>query len=532
MTSNNRTSTAPAGRKPPHPDPLRLHGLHRNESGTISIVSVFAIFMFTVLLAMVTNVAKHVDDKVRVQNAADASTYTGSVVMARGMNTLAFTNHLLCEVFALTAYMREGYARGDGSSPSDGAQNVESLVPEILDVWEEIGPVFQQHGASSGYAKFERLGIAITAKVPHERALVEAWGQMTYHHAELTLPVLEHVLSAGGPTPEGGLIPRFQRQVVQRVPRMAELAVAEVAARNGAATERTHSGRSMEAFLWRTDVRLVDFGVDQTSVADRTLPAVDPTPNQYGDDVNDIGGNPLLYFDRATVDRAKLSQQYLGDWINAWMGPYFGYGQPWPQQRGRETAKMSQFRNLWLQATQRRLNDLLTIEYPETNLPHVIRHFDRPIDNARLDEEYTFVGVAHWRHVDETFPGLFVNRIFRDGSADTLAFAQATVFLPSPPFNHPPWGHWSPGSPPVWIDHYEDQPTAWALPPGLPPVPPPGQPNRGENGLFSQNWSAKLVPADIESLPAILQTPPPGQGYRLPNLGGASIDDLRKVNFH
>ncbi|MCH8310257.1 MAG: hypothetical protein IIB17_07150, partial [Chloroflexi bacterium] len=77
--------------------------------------------LFAFVLGMVINSGLQVDHKVKMQNAADASAYSGGVVLARGMNTLAFTNHLLFDVFALTAYMRE--AR-DGSS--------QSLAPKIL----------------------------------------------------------------------------------------------------------------------------------------------------------------------------------------------------------------------------------------------------------------------------------------------------------------------------------------------------------------------------------------------------------------
>lgn len=500
-----------------------LCALHRNESGTISIVSVFAIFMFTILLAMVTNVAKHVDDKIRMQNAADASAYTGAVVMARGMNALAFTNHLLCEVFALTAYMREGYDRDDGASSSDATQNVESLAAEVLDVWEEIGPIFQQHGAQSGYTKFANLGSAITEKIPHERALVEAWGKMTYYHAELTLPVLEYVLSAGSPSAEGGLIPRFQREVVLRTPAMAQLAAAEVAARNGASTEHTHSDRTMEALLWRCDVRLVDDGVDQTSVAERSLPAVDPSPLPFGDDLANVRGGQAAYADHAVRRRRAWARRYLEDWINDWMGPYFGYDSP--TRFGRTTAKMSQYRNLWLMATRSRLEELLTLEYPDTNLPHVLRYWILPIDNQRLDDEYHFVGVTYWRHVDETFPGLFVNRIFRDGNADSLAFAQAAVYLPIPRYVWP-WARYRGTNPitgqAIWDDIFESVPTAWV-------TPDPRQ----DSGLFSENWSVKLVPAEVATLPDILRIPPPGQaGYRVPNLGNATIEDIRTVSHH
>ncbi len=74
----------------------------------MSIVSVFAFMILAMLLGMVMNVAYQVDGKVKMQNAADAATYSGGIVIARGMNTLAFMNHLLCDVFATTAILREG----------------------------------------------------------------------------------------------------------------------------------------------------------------------------------------------------------------------------------------------------------------------------------------------------------------------------------------------------------------------------------------------------------------------------------------
>ncbi|MGA2255300.1 MAG: flp pilus-assembly TadE/G-like family protein, partial [Thermoguttaceae bacterium] len=76
-----------------------IRKLHCDERGSISIVSVFAVMFLTMLLGMVMNVGRHVDGKIRMQNAADSAAYSGGVVLARGMNTLAFTNNLLCDVF-------------------------------------------------------------------------------------------------------------------------------------------------------------------------------------------------------------------------------------------------------------------------------------------------------------------------------------------------------------------------------------------------------------------------------------------------
>ena len=65
--------------------------IHRDESGSISVVTVFAFIFLTMVLGMLMNVGRHADRKVKIQNAADAATISGSTVLARGMNTLAFT---------------------------------------------------------------------------------------------------------------------------------------------------------------------------------------------------------------------------------------------------------------------------------------------------------------------------------------------------------------------------------------------------------------------------------------------------------
>ena len=56
------------------------------------------LLVFTMLLVMITNVGRHADDKLKMQNAADAAAVAGGVMLTRGLNGLAHTNHLLCEV--------------------------------------------------------------------------------------------------------------------------------------------------------------------------------------------------------------------------------------------------------------------------------------------------------------------------------------------------------------------------------------------------------------------------------------------------
>src|SRR6476620_1156987 len=129
-----------------HPSSFILHPLHADESGSISLATVFALLLLTMLLGMVINVGRQVDNKIKLQNAADAATYSGGVVLARGMNSLAYTNHMLTEVFALTAFMREARDR-----------HSDQFVPTILAAWDSIAPVL----GMSGFQKFDQLGPAI-----------------------------------------------------------------------------------------------------------------------------------------------------------------------------------------------------------------------------------------------------------------------------------------------------------------------------------------------------------------------------------
>lgn len=276
----------------------RLAGLHGDERGTISILTVATIIGLMMLMGMVLNAARHYDDKVKMQNAADAATYSGGVVLARGMNAISFSNHLLCDVFALTAFMRESRDR-----------NAEALVPEILDAWAKIGPIFQR----SEFPKFGRLGSAISAKVPLEREAVRSYGEMSALTAQFVLPVFEYVL-------QERLIPEFQRSVVRTLPNVSQQATTEVARRHGIRQPK----RPQVGILWRTMGQPVGFP-DEMDPNIRTLPAVDPSPGsgagqndpkpdphpdgQEGADFRLIQGGPV-YLQRAIAERYRLSHRY------------------------------------------------------------------------------------------------------------------------------------------------------------------------------------------------------------------------------
>jgi hypothetical protein len=479
------------------PDKCRLLCLpvrfHRDERGTISIITVFAFIFLAMLLGMVVNVGYQVDGKIRMQNAADAVAYSGGVVLSRGMNDLAMTNHLLCDTFALTAFLREARDR-----------NSEKFVPDILKAWSTVAPVFN----STGFPKFQQLGTAILQKVPLEAQLVTTYSQWAAALSQAVLPLMEEILAEE-------LIPKYQRAVVLTFPDIAQSAAMEIARSNG----NLKLGRGpMYGALWRADISSTTKLVGGDNEAwDLSLPVVDPT----------LDPNPR-YLSSARDQRKKRAQQYLNQWNDKSL-------------RGFENwAKMCQFHNLWRSFTCGYLTQLLEKEYPNANLPFQIRTqpSEMGIVNPYLQQHFMFVGVVYWPKLPELLPGLFHNPM----ENDSIAFAQTCVFLPtqrlvwewSVPYVLPVDFGGVPGeSPPLpgdtvtqptrgagaghWIITRQSVPTEWSL--------------------MSQHWTCQLVPANAINLAAILQTIPSlpafnGVNLTPPNLGGVDAVEIQRVNTH
>ena len=471
-----------------------LRSLHRNQQGTISILSVFAVMLLTMLLGMVMNVGRHVDGKLRMQNAADAAAYSGGVVIARGMNTLAFTNHLLCDVFAVTAFLREARDR-----------NAESYVSQILAAWSEIGPVF----ASSGFPKFDALGKAILQKVPMEQDMVRTYGDWAANVSGQVLPMMEDILA-------NELIPKYQRAVVEAFPDIAQTAAMESAARNA---QPDHGRGKMLGVLWRASGQPI--GVAEES-SDRTFPVVDPVM----DSLPDLS----TYASTARRQRAMLSHEYLRQWNDEAMHAFDMVG------------KMGQFGGLWRSFTCGQLEKLLNEEYPNTNLPFVIVAEKKEITdpNGHLEHYYTFISVTYWKRLPEMLPGLFHNPM----EADAEAYAELHLMIPRGRLVWV-WLHDGPGSGNQLIGGV---PGEGAQLPGDGPVGPqkPDGPGRwivGRQGvptdwsLLNQSWNCQLAPATQPALATILQTRPSlsafdAENLTLPNFGDLTTDSIERISPH
>ncbi len=474
--------------------PLRLH---HDQRGTISIVGVFTLLALVILLGMVMNTGQQVDQKIKMQNAADAATYSGGVVLARNMNSLAFTNHLLSEVFALTAFMREAQAR-----------RAESLTPEMLDNWERIGQFML---TPSEFSKFAELGLAIDEKIPSMRAIdgdremIFAFSQWAAAGSDLMLPVFESILAER-------LIPQFQVALVETTPYMVQTAVDETAQRHGRAWPRPVQLRGC---LWHT----FSDPVGGTSEMMRgTLPVVNP--------VGSSELNMRNYFQTAKTNRDRLAKSYLGQWNSAVLKHFDYYG------------RMSQFSNLWRIFTRGELESLLDKEYPTSNLPHVLR--SRRPDTVELEDDYMFVGVVYRPKRRDLIPGVFRNPI----ENDTTTFAQISLFVPEPRLV---WHHYT--------DWHNGQggPSGGGIPGDINPFPTP-DPEPGEQGeswwgvgpqssswhggawsLFNQNWTTQMTPATAEQLHFILSSRPyiyDDFEVDLPRLSGLDTNDIRWINHH
>jgi hypothetical protein len=467
---------------------------HRDQSGTITILSVFAVLLLTILLGMLMNVGRQVDGKLRLQNATDAAAYSGGLVLVRGLNSLAFTNRLLTEIFAMTAFMREAHDR-----------HCERYVPDILAAWNAEVPVL----ATSGFPKFVALGPAIAEKTPLEWKLVQAFGGWAAAIADGppdnpdagALPLMETVLREH-------LITGYQRALVAAIPDMAQHATMTVATLNG----QPDYGRGlMSSVLWRTNGQPVDGSYLVSLVVDPNGDADSPAPPEL--------------VSQAAQQRNWIAQECLAEW-NARCLAFFNYG-----------AKMSQFAELWRGFSVGQLQSLLK-EYVDVNLPLVIRNelsAGGTLDyyETEMNDNFTFLAVTYWGKVPELAAGLYHSPI----ESDALGFAQLRIFVPASRLT---WHKSQPSTPPIPMGGPPGY--QWPPDPSSSSGPATWFPDRQAGvitdwNLWNQHWTCQLVPAAHPIVTTILQTPPPiaapGQNpITTPNLSGVSPMDLEQISQH
>lgn len=497
----------------------RMGELHGNQQGTISLLSVFALMLFTFVLVMIVNTARHLDEKIKLQNAVDAGAYSGGVILTRGMNGLAFTNHLTCDVFAMTAFLRECRDR-----------NAQQAVPAVLDAWEEIAPKFGE----AEFYKFPPVVAPLLEKVESnggsdpfefdpsegiERQAVKAWSDMMAAASEEFLPVFEHILREE-------LIPQFQRDLILSSPELARQVTLEIGLRhaltqadqqqiNGMLSEGAGPtpDRPLIAKLWRYSVNAVgdEYEGDPNT---RTLPAIDPS--RTGTDFDQIP-NGIDLIERARQQRETYARRYLEYWIRDKLHLFDNDGE----------AKAAQFANLFRIAACAQLMQLLNVEYYETNLLIQIRPLaDTPQEeqlalqdpvqvNNYLEQNFQLMGVAYRQHLEETGPGLFRNPL--QPQYDAMTYTQIEMYLPQSRYRCCPW--WTEvndfgGEFSHFSENRDGWPTGW--------------------NLMSQNWTTRLVPVTLSNAQEILSASSPQDmnNIRVPQLINLSEEDFQLLNTH
>jgi hypothetical protein len=475
----------------------RLRRLHGDERGPISIVTLLVLLVFTMLLVMVTNLGRHADDKLKMQNAADAAAITAGVMLSRGLNGLAHTNHLLCEVFAITAYLREGQER-----------NAEQQVPGILQAWGLAGVDL----LGSQFRRFRPAGQAVVRRIPLEQQAVTAFGDEQAAAAAYFLPIFETVL-------EQELIPEFQRTLVQTVPQLAVEAACETVRRHARPTNPAQSdpgapgkprrqlkpGDVAVCVLFRGDpskypVAKAIGEYPEANWRTRTLPAIDPTESP-------------MYKKTAREQRRELTKHYLQLWNRRKLDLFD------------HDARMSRFGELYRIATRGQLDRLLQ-QYTGRNLPFQIRRrLEKGVTaNDHLDQHYHLLAVVYRRHLDEMGPGLFQNPLSKH--SDAQSFAQLQIYIPEPRLDKKP----------VWVDWTERRDGFGNKIPPFPPIVV--RDNWPEDwDLTNQNWTSRIMPASLPNLREILARSPAGLDPRAGTLrpgpfAAISKDTLKKLVTH
>lgn len=96
-----------------------MHSLHHDERGMLTMVNTVAVMACSLMIVLLLNMGHVVDQKIEMQNAADASAYSGAAVMARGMNALTATNHVMGEMMGIVI-VHHGYGGHNLDNDEEG----------------------------------------------------------------------------------------------------------------------------------------------------------------------------------------------------------------------------------------------------------------------------------------------------------------------------------------------------------------------------------------------------------------------------
>jgi hypothetical protein len=116
-----------------------LERLHKSEEGMLSLVSLFVILAFLIIIGLLANVGRVTSQKIETQNAADAATYSAAVELARGMNTVTAVNHSIGELTALIILIQALVGDTD-KQPDDAPAPTDSYLQIAYQAATDIFP--------------------------------------------------------------------------------------------------------------------------------------------------------------------------------------------------------------------------------------------------------------------------------------------------------------------------------------------------------------------------------------------------------
>ncbi len=436
---------------------------HQDQRGAMSFVTLFTVLMLSFLLGMLLNVCKISDEKIRMQDATDAATYSSGVVMARGMNSLAFTNHLLCDVFALTAFLQTGSTCGTPEGPDTLALRITTAYLETGSSWprEKFGLNYllpDLPRQNWGFTK-EHLGVgdnnpqdgflpeSILFGARQNREMVQTFSSWAKNFSNEVLPSLQNIL-------DRELIPTYQRMLTEQINSMVQETAQNIALRN-----LNGERNDTVAAIWRSDSLKSDgeqvdawkFGdtpPDSDRIVPIGLPVVDPLGEirQSGHSSSFPVDMSKFYENTARAQRKRLSEGYLAQWNQEKLLAFD------------HLDGMSQFTTIWRGTSKAKLKRLLEDQYPNSNLPHVIwtperiaaepgpaankedlRHklcfnYSPRERNREIHDCYTFVGVVKKTQFAPFLPRLMNAPMFKNPLAgeQRMTFAQGLLYLPVP----------------------------------------------------------------------------------------------------
>ena len=328
----------------------RLISLKSDQEGSVSLTTVFFVVIFAMLLGLLMNIGRHADREIIMQNGSDAGAYTGGVVLSRGMNTLAYTNHLEADVFALVAYLRE---------VQSGA-----AVRRAIERLQRVGPAQRQEAEL-------------------ERRVIEVFEQLNMAIAARVLSTFETIL-------EQREFPEFQREFAASIPQMAMDAANEIVQRHAPANAGLAGDDGAGTYvIYRAD----SVPLDQTDESVQfTLPVIDPN----------LAGVEVTVIERAVRERSRLAGRYLRE-LNGRMLAEVG-----------AQTRLSRFARLWQTETNRQLQELLAEYPDSNLPFQIRQRNPDMDSNQQLEIDTMFVGVMYWGEMPERLPGLFENPMDAD----------------------------------------------------------------------------------------------------------------------